>query len=386
MMSQFPFFTKDEYDTRLLAVRKNIIDQNLEACLVSVPENIYYLAGVNHWGFFAYHMLIVTLENEMVLIARAMEQVTMDLQLTNARFVGYSDLDDPSQTTIEALKKEGLEQGRVGIEKNSLYLPMAIADRIQEGLPEVEWIDASDLIFQNRVTLSSSEITYTRKAAAVTDTMMRAAIETAGAGVKEKEVAAEVHHAMILAGGEYPAFGPFIRSTPTLGLEHVTWSDRTLTVGDALFVELSGCVGRYHAPMGRFIFVGKMPPGTEEMAQVCLEAFENVTKAIRPGVTAHDVYQAWQDRVDAAGLAHYRRHHCGYVVGSAFPPAWSGGGVPRGLRPNSNLELRAGMVFHLLSWLMHTGREGDYFISDSALVTEDGCEVLTTIPQHVHVV
>jgi Xaa-Pro dipeptidase len=385
-MSQFPFFKKDEYDSRLGAVRKSMANRNLDACLVSVPENIYYLAGVNHWGFFAYHMLIVTLENEMILIARTMEQITMDLQLTNARFVGFGDLDDPSQTTIEVLKQEGLERGKLGIEKNSLYLPLAIAERIQEGLPNIEWDDASDLIFQHRVSLLSSEISYTRKAAAITDAMMRAAIDTAAAGVAEKEIAAEIHHAMILAGGEYPAFGPFIRSTPTLGLEHGTWTDRVLEVGDSLFVELSGCAGRYHAPMGRLIFIGKLPPGTEEIEQVCLEAFENVTKAICPGVSAHEVYQAWQDRVDAAGLAHYRRHHCGYMVGSAFPPAWSGGGVPRGLRHNSDLELRNGMVFHLMSWLMGTGRDGNYFVSDTALVTEDGCEVLTSIPQHAQVV
>jgi len=385
-MSILSLFTKAEYDARLREIRKSMIDQNLEACLVSTPENIYYLAGINHWGFFAFHGLIVTLENEMLLIARAMEQVTMDLQLTNARFVGYGDLDDPSQTTIRVLKEEGLVQGRLGLEKNSLYLPVAIAEKIQAGLPNVEWMDASELIFQKRVTLSPAEIECTRKAAAVTDAMMRAAIETAGAGVKEKEVAAEVHRAMILAGGEYPAFGPFIRSTPTLGLEHCTWTDRTLEAGDVLFVELSGCAGRYHAPMGRLIFVDKTPPGTKEMERVCIEAFEYVTKVIRPGVTAHDVYQAWQDRVDAAGLTHYRRHHCGYMVGSAFPPAWCGGGVPRGLRRNSNLELRSGMVFHILSWLMHTGREGNYFVSDTVLVTKDGCEVLTTIPQHVHVV
>jgi hypothetical protein len=44
------------------------------------------------------------------------------------------------------------------------------------------------------------------------------------------------------------------------------------------------------------------------------------------------------------------------------------------------------MVFHLMSWLMGTGREGDYFVSDASVVTEDGCEVLTTVPQHSHVV
>lgn len=385
-MSQFPFFSQAEYDTRLRAVRKSMAKQNLEACLVSVPENIYYLAGVNHWGFFAYHMLIVTAENKMFMIARAMEQVTMDIQLTNARFIGYGDLDDPSQTTIEVLKKAGLDKGKLGVEKNSLYLPMTIIEKIQEGLPHAEWVDASDLIIHHRVALSAAEISYTREAAAITDAMMSAAIETAAAGVTEKEVSADVHRAMIMAGGEYPAFGPFIRSTPTLVLEHGTWTDRALEIGDALFVELSGSAGRYHAPMGRLISVGEMPLGTEEIAQICIDAFTNVTQAIRPGVSAHEVYQAWQDTVDAVGLSRYRRHHCGYMVGSAFPPAWSGGGVPQGLRHNSTLELRSGMIFHLMSWLMHTGREGDYFISDTALVTEEGCEVLTTIPQHIHII
>lgn len=385
-MSQFPFFKTKEYDARLLAVRKSMASQKIDACLVSVPENIYYLSGVNHWGFFAYHMLIVTLEKEMVLIARAMEQMTMDVQLINARFIGYGDLDDPAETTQAVLKEQGLDRARIGIEKNSLYLPLRIVENIQKGMPHAEWVDATDMIFEHRASLSASEVAYTRMAAAVTDVMMRIAIETAGVGVTEKEIAAEVQLNMVLAGGEYPAFGPFIRSTPTLGLEHSTWTARPLQAGDKLFVELSGSAGRYHAPMGRLIFVGETPPGTDEMAQVCIEAFENVTHTIRSGVTASEVYQSWQNRVDAAGLAHYRRHHCGYMVGSAFPPAWSGGGVPRGLRHNSQMVLSSGMIFHLMSWLMHTGREGDYFVSDSALVTDNGCEVLTTVPQHVHLV
>ena len=37
--------------------------------------------------------------------------------------------------------------------------------------------------------------------------MFKAAYETAGVGVSEKEVAAEVMHAMVMAGGEYPGFG-----------------------------------------------------------------------------------------------------------------------------------------------------------------------------------
>lgn len=385
-MSRFPFFPGEEYDSRLQAVRESMRAANLDGCLITVPESIYYLTGINHWGYFATHILIVTPENEMVLTARGMEQVTMDLQLTNARFVGYGDLEDPAAVTLAILKKQGLDRGRLGIEKLGLYLPLAISEGILKALPRVAWVDASQLMLHQRETLSSYEIAYMQKAAAITDTMMTTAIETAAAGVSEQSVAAEVHRAMILAGGEFPAFGPFIRSTPTLGLEHGTWTDRTLGSGDALFIELSGCAARYHAPMGRLIFVNEAPAGTEEISQVCIEAFESVTTTIQPGVTATEVYRAWQDRVDAEGLGHYRRHHCGYMVGSAFPPAWSGGGVPRGLRNDSDMHLRAGMVFHLLSWLMHTGRTGDYFISDTVVVTRDGCEKLTSLSQQVHVV
>jgi len=384
-MSANPFFPQSEYDARLRAVRDYMSAHDLDICLISVPEDIYYLAGVNHWGFFAYHMLIVPREGEMVLIARRMETVTMDIQLVNARFMGYGDLDDQAQFTLEALASLGYTVRRVGIEKDSLYLPLNIVERIQAGLPGAVWLDVSEAVRTLRSTLSPPEVEYTRQAAKVSDAMLRAAVQTAGAGVNEKEVAAEVYRAMVSAGGEYPAFGPFIRSTPRLGEEHGTWTDRVLQNGDSLFVELSGCVARYHAPMGRLIYIGEAPANTAAIEQVCIDAFNDVTRAIRPGVTADDVYRAWQARVDGAGLSHYQRHHCGYMVGSAFPPAWSGGGVPRGLRRNSPMVLRAGMVFHILSWLMGTG-QGDYFISDSVLVTENGCEVLTKYSQRLQVV
>ena len=76
---------------------------------------------------------------------------------------------------------------------------------------------------------------------------------------------------------------------------------------------------------------------------------------------------------------------CGYVVGLGFPPSWTGGSMVVGLRHASDLVLPPGMVFHLLSWLMGTGR-GDYFFSNAAVLTDEGCEILTTTPRHSQVV
>jgi Xaa-Pro dipeptidase len=379
------YFTAEEYGERRYRLRQELAQQDLDGCLITSPENIYYLTGLDHFGYFAYHGLIVTRDGEMALIARAMEQVTMDLFLFEARFIGFADGEDPARVTATALRSLHLSQGRLGVEKATLFMPPAITDFLAHELPALCHVDFSGVVDRLRQRRSPQEITYIRQAAAVASAMMQAAIDTAATGVNEREVSAEVMRAMALAGGELPGFGPFIRSTSRLGEEHRTWDDYVLREGDALFVELAGCVRRYHAPMGRLLFVGQPPPETGDMAELCLEAFGDVARALAPGMRARDIYQVWQDRVDRAGLSHYRRHHCGYLVGIGFPPSWVGGNTVVGLRHDSDFEVQAGMTFHLMSWLMGAGR-GDYFVSDTVLVTEEGSERLTTVPQTLHIV
>jgi Xaa-Pro dipeptidase len=373
-------FPDEEFAARRAKLGAAMAAAGLDGLVVSTPENIFYLTGLDHQGFFALHLLIVRAAGEMTLIARAMERITVEDQVSGARFVGYADNEDPAEVAAAVLRDSGLAQARIGIEKHSLFFPPRAYEALLAGTPEATWLDASVLIDELRMIKSPREIAYTRQAAAVTDAMLQAAIATATAGVNEREVAAEVHRAMILAGGDPPGFGPFIRPTPRLGQEHTTWQDRQLVAGEALLLELSGCVSRYHAPAGRFLFIGRRPLGALEIERVCLEAFDRVVEALRPEATAADVYRAWQSRVDQAGLSHYRRHHCGYLVGLGFPPSWTGGSMVVGLRHDSDLVLRQGMVFHLLSWLMGTGR-GDYFVSNTALLTDAGCEVLTEARQ-----
>ena len=56
--------------------------------------------------------------------------------------------------------------------------------------------------------------------------------------------------------------------------------------------------------------------------------------------------------------------------------SWTGGNTVTGLRHDSDLAIEAGMSFHVLSWLMGTGR-GDAFVSDTVLVGADRPELLT---------
>jgi Xaa-Pro dipeptidase len=127
------------------------------------------------------------------------------------------------------------------------------------------------------------------------------------------------------------------------------------------------------------VHIGSIRDEDAQMAEVAGEAFDAVLSALKPGTLARDAYAAWQAVVDEAGLAHYRRHHCGYAVGIGFPPSWTGGNRVTGLRHDSDLVIREGMSFHILSWLMGTGR-GDYFVSSTVLLGPHGAEVLTKTP------
>jgi Xaa-Pro dipeptidase len=371
-----PYFSREELDARLSAVRRVMAARGLAACLLSAPENIFYLTGLDHWGYFAPHVLVAPAGGELVLVTRAMERVTIETHVRNARFEGHRDNESVADVAGRLLHDLGLGSSRVGLEARSAGLPHAIARALGGICPNVDWIDASGIVDELRMVKSPAEQLLMREAARVSDAAARAAIETVRSGASEREVAAECQRAMTLAGGTYPGFGPFIRSTARLGEEHTTWSDARLADGDAVFLELSGCVARYHAPLGRLIHVGRAPADAHAMARITEDAFETVVAALRPGALFREVYAAWQGVVDRAGLPHYRRHHCGYVVGIGVPPSWTGGNKVTGLRHDSDIEVAAGMAFHLLSWLMGTGR-GDFFVSNTVLLTDGGPEVLT---------
>ena len=420
------FFTDEEFLGRIEKVRSKMAEAELDACIITNPENVYYLTGLHHQGYFAYSSLILPLEKEPLFISRAMEKaIVRDMLLPGIRHMAYSDgvpaipppqdrkkdltmgvptdtgsvagvapwamsvgvsvegnrkdpLDysGPAGVTCEALEALKLSQSRVAFEKSSSFLPYKVAEAIVNRMDSIQWSDAENLVNDCRVIQSPAELRCTRRAAEISDAMLMGGVAAAGPGQSENDVMATIYQIMLQRGSTYPAYVPLVRSTRTLDHEHGTWEDLRLGEEDMLFMEFSGCVWRYHAPIGRLAHIGRVSTGARKTHQVSLDALLAAADAIRPGVTADSVYQAWQNCVNNAGLSHYRRHHCGYIVGIGFPPCWSGSGVPRSLRNGSQMEIKQGMVFLLMSWLLRTG-EGDAFLCDTIEVTEKGSEFLT---------
>jgi Xaa-Pro dipeptidase len=371
-------FTEAEIASRLTSVRAALAARDLDAAVFASAENVFYLTGLDHWGYFAPHLLIVPLDGRPILVTRSMEKVTVENQVKAADFCGHSDSETAADLAARMIAELGLTGKRIGLEYWTAGLSHGLALKLQAQV-DAEWSDVSKLVDVMRLVKSPEEQALMRQAAKVTDTAAGAAIAAISDGASEQEVAAQCVSAMIRAGGHAPGFGPFIRPAARLGEEHTTWGDGSYRSGETVFVELSGCISRYHAPLGRLVRIGHIKDEDAAMAKVTASAFDAVVKALRPGVKARDVYAAWQGVADEAGLSHYRRHHCGYLVGIGQPPSWTGGNSVTGLRHDSDLEIETGMSFHVLSWLMGTGR-GDDFISNTVLLTDAGAEVLTRTP------
>jgi Xaa-Pro dipeptidase len=419
-------FPPEEFASRRRQVRALMSRNGVDALLISTPENIYYLSGLDHMGYFAYQMLVLPLQGKPILVSRAMERAAVADQVPDVTHYGYSDgskplppvdtdeeeatpnlvdltsefdgsvfvepalraratlPEAPVETTCRALAEAGLGNGHLALEEGGSFLSYRIADGIKRGMSDATWTDGTGLVDQCRQVQSPLELGCTRQAAVISDAMIQAGAAAAGVQVNKGEVMAAIYDAMFRRGGTYPGFVPLVRSSTSLVHEHGTWDDAELAPDDILFLEMSGCSRRYHAPIGRLVFLNTAPTSAYRAQEVCHEALMAAKDAIRPDVVAGDVYERWQSVLDKNGLSGYQRHHCGYSIGIGYPPSWSGGGVPLGLRAGSDMRLKAGMVFHLMSWLLRSDY-GDSFLSDTVVVTDDGCDMITTTHRRVAV-
>jgi Xaa-Pro dipeptidase len=125
-----------EHDARLAALRAFMLGRGLDAVLVSAPENIFYLTGLDHWGYFAPHILIVPRQGEVVLVTRAMEGVTVANQVRNARFEGHGDHETAADAAGRALHGCGLTLRDIGTEQWSSGLPDGLAKALARALPQ----------------------------------------------------------------------------------------------------------------------------------------------------------------------------------------------------------------------------------------------------------
>lgn len=374
-------FDEREYATRIQDLRDRMADRGIDLLVIFSPENVSYLTGYETIGYSSFQALLVPSAGEPALCIREMERTVAGITTHLDDFVTYGDTVDPVEQLRAALDERGWLNGCVAVEQTASFVPFATLMRLRERIGTTT--DGSGLVEQGRRIKSPAEITAIVEACRMTEAGIRAALDEVRPGVSENTVAAAGYQAMMEAGSTFFAADPIVTSGWRSGVAHMTFGNRVMEAGDTILLEFGASRHRYFGPLMRSAVLPPVGHEVGAVADTILAALDAAIAAIRPGVTSAEVDDACRSVIEAAGHEPHFRKRTGYSVGLAYAPDWGEGHIVS-LRRDDRTTLEPGMVFHIPPALRIPRSFGLGF-SETVLVTDDGCELLTRFPRELFI-
>lgn len=280
-----------------------------------------------------------------------------------------------SKNIVDWLKEHGLESGRIGIVGfGGLREPEGVFSyetfiNMQQALPKTEFVNATDILENLRLIKSQEEIKMHEKAAELADLAVEAMRDTARPGLEEYVVYAEMVHAMLKNGGEYPPMliweaGP----QPFHAARFPT--ARRLEPGDIILNEITAKYCGYWAHPHHPMAIGEPEKEYIKMAEISLEAFHCGLAALRPGVTLQEWDDAITEPVSKAGYTWVHPPFHGLGLEEPEYPWGSIPGMPGGFI--AELTIAPGMVFALQPNVVRKDKTKGIAFGDTVVVTETG--------------
>ena len=378
-------FPREEYLTRLGAIRSRMAGLEIDALLVTSPENICYLAGYQTPGYYFPQTLVVTHDRDPQIVIRKFEGGNVDAfsWLDSSNLRTFEDNEAPTQRVVQTLRDLCVAERRIGVDLKSWFHTVRNHQELLSLLNQATIVDASGLVEAERATKSEREIEHIGKAGRISSLAAAAAAEHLSRGAcTENELAARVHESVVGNGGEYPGLPVFVSSGHRTMIPHAVWSGKAIESGEAVFLEVTGVVRRYAGPIFRTYHMGRPPNGFRDRASIVRDMLDATIDAIGPGVTSNSVNEAAMRVARRLGRGVTKR--AGYSVGLNFPPDW-GEGVFLDLKEGDETVLEPGMAFHIPQTLRLKG-EAPVAISETVIVTERGRSVVTEYPRDLIVI
>ncbi|TWG96840.1 Xaa-Pro dipeptidase [Mesorhizobium sp. J18] len=318
-------FDRAEFDARRDRLVIEMAERKLDAMLLFAQESMYWLTGYDTFGYCFFQCLVVKADGSMVLLTRSadLRQARHTSTIDNIMLWTDRQNANPAIDLRNLLNDLDLLGCRIGVEYDTHGLTGRNARLLDEQLQTFGKIeDASDLISRLRLLKSPAEIQKVRKAAALADDALDAALPLIKQGGDEADILAAMQGAIFAGGGDYPANEFIIGSGNDALLCRYKAGRRKLTKNDQLTLEWAGVFHHYHAAMMRTVVIGKVSKRHQELFEAARDALLAVEKAMTTGNTFGDVFDAHARVMEAHGLTKHRLNACGYSLGARFSPSW----------------------------------------------------------------
>lgn len=365
---------------RHLRVRRALEALGLDALIVTTPVNLRYLA--NHVGTAG--TLLLTATDVHLLIDFRYKEAVRARQDSLAACPGLRVWDVPDSYD-EALVSATMALGTTVIGIEAAHMTVARQEWLLRTWTSrgaaITLRSTERVIEQFRVIKDDVEVMVIRLAAARLTDVAATAFDAVRTGIAERDVAAAIETALRQAGYERPAFDTIVASGPNAAHPHYRAGLRTLHTGDLVVLDFGGVLDGYCSDLTRTVSVGQPSPEAARLHAAVRDAQAAAIDAVRPGRATTEVDAAARQVLVAHGLGEAFGHGTGHGLGLDVHEE------PRVSKPRSDVppvRLEPGMVFTIEPGAYLPGF-GGVRIEDDILVTETGCEVLTSVPRDLRV-
>jgi Xaa-Pro aminopeptidase len=266
-----------------------------------------------------------------------------------------------------ALKK--MHVRRAGLEAKYLSHEAWRAQALKAG-KELSLANASEFVEELRLCKDEDEISCIKKAAALGDELFKVALRHVKPGVVEVKVAAEIEYAARRKGAEGMAFATIVAGGTRSALPHGVASQQRLPEKGFVVLDFGVILSGYCSDMTRTMHIGKPDARARSLYEAVREAQESARRSVRPGIHAGAVDKKARTLLQQRGYGNYFTHSTGHGLGLEIHEA------PR-LGKGNKQRLQAGMVLTIEPGAYMPGC-GGVRIEDMVLVTQNGCETLTS--------
>ncbi len=309
------FSTSFDYQGRLEKVRKLMDERDIDATLVHLWPNQYYISGM--YQPLPWYPVECNFNTEQPLIVfrdPAKEPIFLITSLTGnglkegtwIKDVRFVDRETGgrmnwSDYVAEVLKENGVHEGAIGIEEEVCVI--STFRQLQSSLPKAQF-KAADEIFQvARTVKEPEEIELIKESVLIAEASLQAGMETSGVGVPESEIikAAEIEAKRRGAVREVETMCQSGIRTAHHRAMASNW--KKVDENDLVMIDIGVVYKGYGSDLTRTWIVGKATAAQNKIADDLARAHEKALNAMKPGAIIGEVIEAGNSELRNAGFS-----------------------------------------------------------------------------------
>jgi len=350
------------------AVLARVAERELDALLVTNLVNVRWLTG-----FDGSNAAVVIGEHTLRFITdfRYLTQSAEQLDPEWEREIAT----DLLKRAVEGLPAQPL---RLGFDDGHLTVRQHAQLAKLVGEREVELVAAGGIVEALRSVKDEAEIELIRAAAVLADAAFEEVVGAGIVGRTERDVALDLEFAMRRRGAEGVSFPPIVAAAEHGARPHAVPRDVPIPPNTLVVIDWGAQLDGYASDCTRTVATGPLDPRDEAIYETVLVAQEAALEAVRAGPTGREIDAVARTIIDESGHAEHFGHGLGHGVGMEVHEG------PR-LGKTGEDPIATGNIVTVEPGIYVPGAIG-VRIEDLVVVTDDGCEVLSTLPKGLRTV